>query len=166
MPVVVPTVNTGETHAVWVDRVFRDITFALERRGVPLDVAWPMALALSVHLWRETGEGDSEWNFDPGNIACTGTPDAPGARGWHGECAHVGRGLERAYASSVDGIEDYVQLLEGPRYRASWRHLLDDPDDASGWYAQLLHDGYSAYSVEAVDEFSRIAASWRRVRAS
>lgn len=155
------------TKPAWVKAWFDALVLALDARGLPLEIAMPMAKWFSVHLWREVGPGhdDAEWNFNAGNLACTGTPDPPGEPGWHGLCHRIRSGHYRAYTDRRDGAEDYVQLLTSPRYRDATEYLVDNPGDGAGWYRRLLADGYSALSESAVHEFESIGRAWWRERA-
>jgi hypothetical protein len=145
------------TRAAWVQTRFAALVAALDRRALPPDLACAAARAVLVHLIRETGWGRAEWNFAAGNIKCAG---------WAGDChrlvhADGSTALYRAYASLAEGIEDYVRLLEGRRYRPAWVYLLTPPHDGVGWYDQLMRRGYHPWSTDALREYVAIGRDLR-----
>lgn len=157
--------NTGgPTHKDWVNATFAEYALQLDVRGLALEIALPVARWITCLHWLETGEGDSEWNFNAGNVHCGGTIDPRTKAGWHGDCVQAGSERIRAYATRKDAVADFLDLMEGRSYHASWHWLLEHPEDGAGWYARLQADGYSARSQAGIDLLLRLAASFTRVR--
>lgn len=165
MPTVATVPTGGMSRPAWVNDVFAAWVYALDRRGIPFDQALPIARWITVLWWLESGEGTAEWNWNAGNVMCTGSPDPIGTPGWHGDCVRVGRGIQRAYASRVDAVADWLDLMESGHYRrSSWLYLVEHPEDGAGWYERLQADGYSARSAEGVRLLVTLAGHFTQVR--
>lgn len=138
------------SRAAWVDSRFRALVYAFLDRGLPLEIAMNAALALLSHLVRESGWGRAEWNYNVGNIKCSG-----------GECHKLNDGkYYRSYKSLDEGVSDYVRLLENARYRHAMGYLITTSDGV-GWYDRLMRSGYHPWSRDALEEFGSIQRSLR-----
>jgi hypothetical protein len=145
----------------WLRSLFDVLVHLLTDRGVPLDLALPVARALMAHLARETGWGRNEWGHAPGNIKCRGSYAPEDERGWHGDCHWLtnrndGRQLYRSYPNIREGLADYLRLMESRTYRGAWHHLLRHPEDGVGWYDRLMRAGYHPWSQEGLNEYRSI----------
>lgn len=147
----------------WVRSRLEALQYALTRRGLPLELALPVARAVVGKWWIETGAGEAEYDFNAGNLTAYGKPDPPDVRGWHGAVTARPNGRRfRAYADLDDAVEDYVQLMEGSRgpasgewhgrYADAWRYLLTHPTEGREWYRRILADGYTEGNAQTFAE--------------
>jgi hypothetical protein len=159
---VVPRVSTYPgNHHRWIRDRAGALDLVLIRRGAPLEVRWRVIPYAIAQWWRESGEGEHEWNYNVGNIKATGDVDEPGTRGWHGAAMFLhnatdGTQLYRSYDSLIDGVDDWVQLQERNwRYSGPWRGALTG-EPAAWWYSWILHNGYSPFTAAAVREYASL----------
>jgi hypothetical protein len=168
---VVPTVSSYEgTASAWIFARVRVLLEALAARSIPLGLSLQIAVAVISQWALESRTGSREWNNAVGNIKASGTPDAPGRFGWHGDAmyltnTHDGRQLYRSYATIRDGVEDWLQLMEGKvdeqsgheptRYAAAWRFLVEN-GDAMEWYRRLCAAGYTPPSDEVFAAYQSV----------
>jgi hypothetical protein len=148
---------------------------ALRARGLSLEDAWWVAMALVAHWAHETGHGRGESDYALGNIRATpswagpvhylqGSDDLDGPRPY------------RAYRSLAAGVDDSVRLATGieadgtfagsSRYRPALVKLLASkangpyvvsadgrtgtfPLDVVEWYADLTRAGWHPYSEDS-----------------
>lgn len=149
--------NTGDAGA-WLRTRWQAAVRALVNRGLDPEDAAPLAVAFIEHWWTEIGpqRDRAEWNFNPGNLACTGSPDQDGQPfGWRGDCHRIASGTYRSYPTLDDGVADYVRL-QVRRYTAPAAYLWQHPTEPSEWYRRVLAAGYSAPSDAKVRAFESV----------
>lgn len=152
---------------------------ALRARGLSLDDAWWVALALVAHWAHETGHGRAETDYALGNIRATSAWAGP-VHYLQGSDDPDGLRPYRAYRSLAAGVDDSVRLATGidadgtfagsSRYRPALLKLLASrargpyvvsADGRTGvfaldvveWYADLTRAGWHPYSEESQGTF-------------
>lgn len=157
---IISPVHTGGTDAhAWIVRTLNALADVYRDRGASDENAWYYAIANTAQLVTEVGRGRSEYDYDAGNIACSGTP----GHGWTGVCHELTDGrYYRAYANAEDFAEDYVSLITGWRYAGAWA-ILRDGGDPTAWYHALTVAGYHPPSVASDASFASIYPEIRRV---
>lgn len=157
-PEIVPRFHTTPGRDAWL-RTRREALRAALARRYPADVAARVSLDMLAQLYRETGAGRAEWNFNAGNIKCSGVPDPPHLPGWHNQCHDLARFRYRSYGTLVDGIADYVDLLHASRYKPALRGLIERPasiESSVRWYAETERAGYNPWSAQSEREYRSI----------
>lgn len=110
---------------------------ALAAKGITGDVA----RAIVAHWAFETGWGSGEWNYNVGNrIALSGE-----------KAVDVGVQWNKAYDTLAPAVDDYLALLQLPRYALAWSMLQSAPR-STAWVRQLVKSGYATLDA---DEYER-----------
>jgi flagellum-specific peptidoglycan hydrolase FlgJ len=176
---VVPTVSTfPDSVQLWLYSRAKALIAALGARGIPLARSLEMADAILAQWRLETRSGQREWNNAVANIKAGGTQDAPPRLGWHGDAMWLtnssdGRQLYRSYRTVADGVEDWVQLMEGridhdsahegTRYQDAWKYLVET-GDGLGWYDRVTRAGFTPQTPELLRDYRGIFEALRNRR--
>lgn len=139
---VARTRTAPATRSAWIGSRLAAARAALQGR-VPEASRESIARDLVAHWIRETG-ASNEYDFNVGNL--TAGAHYRGAWFLYNPPSVT---KFRAYASLGPGVTDYVNLVSGRRYAASWATLLASPDDPATWQQQLVSAGYSGANSPA-----------------
>ena len=131
--------------------------------GYDQPTAKEIALSVLAHWALESANGAAEYNFNFGNVHATGNQtwfegkdtNSKGRKYW---AAFV------SYASPIDAIRAYFDLLKSSRYR-DCAALLESSPNTADWFRCLGEKGYYAATMKGKDNLAPAAAGLLRKRA-